>query len=51
LALLSEGLSNAAIARRLMLTEKTAKNHVYHIFGKLRVSSRTEAAMRWAQQQ
>jgi DNA-binding NarL/FixJ family response regulator len=47
LALLSEGLSNAAIARRLRLTEKTVKNHLYRIFEKLGVGSRTEAALRW----
>ncbi|MBB5874225.1 DNA-binding NarL/FixJ family response regulator [Allocatelliglobosispora scoriae] len=47
LALLAEGLSNAAIAHRLLLTEKTVKNHLQHIFAKLRVTSRTEAVLRW----
>ena len=37
LAQLAQGLSNAAIAHRLMLTEKTVKNHLQHIFAKLGV--------------
>ncbi|GGM41513.1 LuxR C-terminal-related transcriptional regulator [Dactylosporangium sucinum] len=48
LDLLSAGRSNAAIAERLGLTEKTVKNHLYNIFAKLGVSSRTEAVVRWA---
>jgi DNA-binding NarL/FixJ family response regulator len=47
LALLCQGLSNAAIAHRLTLTEKTVKNHLNHIFAKLQVTSRTEAVVRW----
>jgi DNA-binding NarL/FixJ family response regulator len=47
LELLAEGLTNAAVAKRLMLTEKTAKNHVSHIFAKLGVNNRTEAVVRW----
>jgi DNA-binding NarL/FixJ family response regulator len=46
LALLSEGLSNAAIADRLVLTEKTVKNLLNHIFAKLQVTNRTEAILR-----
>ncbi len=47
LGLLAEGLSNSAIARRLVLTEKTVKNHLHHVFAKLRVGNRTEAVLRW----
>ena len=50
LALLSEGLSNAAIARRLVLTEKTVKNHLNRIFMKLKVTNRTHAILRWSGQ-
>ncbi|WP_432992605.1 response regulator [Dactylosporangium sp. CA-233914] len=46
--LLCQGLSNASIARRLMLTEKTVKNHLNHVFAKLQVRSRTEAVVRWS---
>jgi DNA-binding NarL/FixJ family response regulator len=47
LDLLAEGLSNAAIAHRLLLTEKTVKNHLQHVFTKLAVTNRTEAVLRW----
>ncbi|WP_027344051.1 LuxR C-terminal-related transcriptional regulator [Hamadaea tsunoensis] len=47
LALLAQGLPNAAIAHRLLLTEKTVKNHLQHAFAKLGVTNRTEAALRW----
>jgi len=48
LDLLCAGHSNAAIGRRLLVTEKTVKNHLNHIFAKLRVANRTEAALRWS---
>lgn len=48
LDLLCQGLSNAAIAHRLALTEKTVKNHLNHVFAKLRVGSRTEAIVLWS---
>jgi DNA-binding NarL/FixJ family response regulator len=47
LDLLAEGLSNAAIAHRLLLTEKTVKNHLHHIFTKLGVHGRMEAVLLW----
>ncbi|MFD9701765.1 response regulator [Lentzea sp. NPDC059081] len=47
LGLVAQGLSNAAIARRLLVTEKTVKNHLHHAFAKLHVGNRTEAVLRW----
>jgi NarL family two-component system response regulator YdfI len=43
LEMLGSGLGNKAIAKRLHISEHTIKFHVSSIFGKLRVSSRTEA--------
>jgi DNA-binding NarL/FixJ family response regulator len=48
LALLSEGLSNKAIASRLEISESTAKFHVAAILGKLGVGSRSEAIVQAA---
>jgi len=45
LALLVEGLSNAEIAERLVLSLPTVKGHVSNIISKLQASSRTEAAL------
>jgi DNA-binding NarL/FixJ family response regulator len=45
LALLCHGLSNKRIAGELGLAEKTVKTHVGHIFGKLGVTDRTQAAL------
>lgn len=45
LRLLVKGDSNKAIAARLDLSENTIKSHLSHIFEKLGVRSRTEAAM------
>jgi ATP/maltotriose-dependent transcriptional regulator MalT len=46
LRLIAEGLANREIARALFISESTAKLHVHHIFEKLGVRSRTEAALR-----
>ena len=43
LALLSDGLRNAAIARRLFVSTKTVEHHVSAILAKLGVPSRAEA--------
>jgi two-component system nitrate/nitrite response regulator NarL len=45
LRLLADGLSNKLIADRLDISEHTAKFHVVAIFGKLGVTSRTEAVV------
>ncbi|MDR7519245.1 MAG: response regulator transcription factor [Armatimonadota bacterium] len=48
LQLMAQGLSNKAIARRLGLSEHTAKFHVNAILSKLDAHSRTEAVTRAA---
>ena len=45
LVLLARGLSNADIARKLTLSRKTVSAHLEHIYRKLDVSTRTQAAM------
>lgn len=44
---IAQGLTNREIARRLFVTEKTVKNYVNTVFGKLGVTSRGEAIARW----
>ncbi|MBI3979405.1 MAG: AAA family ATPase [Chloroflexi bacterium] len=46
LGLIAAGLSNGEIADRLVITTGTVKRHIHHIFGKLGVSSRTQAIVR-----
>jgi RNA polymerase sigma factor (sigma-70 family) len=43
LALLADGLSNAEIAERLGISEKTVRNHLSHLFDKFGVWSRAQA--------
>ena len=45
LVLLARGLSNKQIAERLVITPKTAGNHVEHIYVKIDASNRAAAAM------
>ena len=45
LKLIAEGLSNAEISGRLSISEKTTKNHVSNILGKLHLHDRTQAAV------
>lgn len=43
LALIADGLSNAEIAARLGIRDKTVRNHVSHLFDKIGVWSRAQA--------
>ena len=45
LVLLARGLTNKQIAERLIITPKTAGNHVEHIYAKIGTSSRAAAAL------
>lgn len=44
LALVSEGMTNREVARALGLSDKTVKNYLSHVFEKLNLSRRAEAA-------
>lgn len=45
LSLVARGWRNAKIASELFISTRTVETHLYHIFDKLGVSSRTEAAL------
>jgi DNA-binding NarL/FixJ family response regulator len=47
MSLIAEGHSNGEIAARLVLAEKTVKNHVNRIYAKLGADSRAAAIARW----
>jgi DNA-binding NarL/FixJ family response regulator len=46
LQLVVDGLSNQQIAERLFISNDTVKTHMRHIFEKLAVSDRTQAAVK-----
>ena len=45
LRLIAEGLSNQEIADHLVISERTARNHVGNILSKLHLANRTQAAL------
>ena len=45
--LIAQGLTNHQIAERFVLSEKTVKNHVNRIYGKLGASNRAHATALW----
>lgn len=47
LQLLADGMTNAAIAERLIISQATVKSHVQRILRKLRASNRAEAVSRY----
>ena len=49
LALVAQGLSNKLVARRLAISERTVKGHLTHVFERIGVTDRTQAAL-WARE-
>ncbi|GAB3476214.1 response regulator transcription factor [Nocardiopsis coralliicola] len=47
LRMVAGGMSNAMIADHLVVSEKTVKNHINHIYAKLHVRNRAEAVELW----
>jgi DNA-binding NarL/FixJ family response regulator len=45
LSLVSQGMNNKEIGAHLYISQKTVKNHLTHIFGKLGVTNRRQAAL------
>ena len=45
-ALVSEGLSNGTVAKRLFVSVPTVKTHLTHIYAKTGTANRTELALR-----
>lgn len=43
--LIAQGLSNREISEKLLLSDKTVKNHISNIFSKLHVTARTQVAI------
>jgi DNA-binding NarL/FixJ family response regulator len=46
LSLIAQGRSNGEIATRLVISQKTVRNHVSNIFSKLQVADRAQAIVR-----
>jgi DNA-binding NarL/FixJ family response regulator len=49
MSLIADGHRNGEIAARLVLAEKTVKNHVNRIYAKLGAESRAAAIIRWTE--
>lgn len=45
LKLIAQGLTNKSISIHLSITESTVENHIHNIYGKLHISSRSQATV------